>query len=235
MISIRQARIEDATGIAKVHVFILLSLLLAACNGINTQPTGNNSAGTSTTSIQTDTTPAIIAIGNFHEYPLPQSHSGLMRPAIDHEGRLWFGEMGHNYLAVFDPRTQTFQQMTPPHGHSGIMGVAVAPDDTIWFAEQYANYIGHYFPSSGQYRIYALPTLTIPDPGNAVKTLSLPSAPNDIALDTHGEVWFTELNADSLGRLDTATGNIRQYPLSAKKSIQTLDPYGITVDQQGMV
>jgi virginiamycin B lyase len=235
MITIRQARIEDAAGIAKVHVFILLTLLLAACNGINTQPTGNNSSGTSTTSIQTDTTPAIMAIGNFHEYPLPQLHSGLMRPAIDHEGRLWFGEMGHNYLAVFDPRTQTFQQMTPPHGRSGIMGVAVAPDDTIWFAEQYANYIGHYFPSSGQYRIYPLPTLTIPDPGNAGKTLSLPSAPNDIALDTHGGVWFTELNADSLGWLDTATGNIRQYPLSTKKSIQTLDPYGVTVDQQGMV
>ncbi len=234
MITIRQAPIEDATGIAKVHVFILLTLLLAACNGINTQPTGNNSSATSTTSTQTEITPAIMAIGSFREYPLPQSHSGLMRPAIDHEGRLWFGEMGHNYLAVFDPRTQTFQQMTPPHGRSGIMGIAVAPDDTIWFAEQYANYIGHYFPS-GHYRIYPLPTLTIPDPGNAGKMLSLPSAPNDIALDTHGGVWFTELNADSLGRLDTATGYIRQYPLSTKKSIQILNPYGITVDQQGMV
>ena len=115
------------------------------------------------------------------------------------------------------------------------MGIAVASDDTIWFAEQYANYIGHYFPSSGHYRIYPLPTLTIPDPGNAGKMLSLPSAPNDLALDTHGGVWFTELNADSLGRLDTATGNIRQYPLSTKKSIQTLNPYGITVDQQGIV
>ena len=235
MISIRQALIEDAAGIAKVHVFILLTLLLAACSGINTPPTDNNSTGTSTTSIQTNTTPAILAIGNFHEYSLPQSHSGLMRPAIDHEGRLWFGEMGHNYLAVFDPRTQTFQQMTPPHGRSGIMGVAVAPDDTIWFAEQYANYIGHYFPSSEQYRIYALPTLTIPDPDSAGKMLSLPSAPNDVALDARGNVWFTELNADSLGRLDTATGNIRQYPLSAMKSIQTLNPYGVTVDQQGMV
>jgi virginiamycin B lyase len=235
MISIRQARIEDTAGIAQLLIFVLLTLILAACSGINTPPADINSTGTSTTSIQTDTTPAIMAIGNFHEYPLPQLHSGLMRPAIDHEGRLWFGEMGHNYLAVFDPRTQAFQQLTPPHGGSGIMGVAVAPDDTIWFAEQYANYIGHYFPSSGLYRIYPLPTLTIPDPGNAGKMLSLPSAPNDIALDTHGGVWFTELNADSLGRLDTVTGDIRQYPLSTKKSIQTLNPYGITVDQQGMV
>jgi virginiamycin B lyase len=210
-------------------------ILLVACGGTSIPSSSTVPIPPSTTNTQPTTTSAIMAIGSFREYSLPQSHSGLMRPAIDHEGRLWFGEMGHNYLAVFDPRTQTFQQMTPPHGHSGIMGVAVAPDDTIWFAEQYANYIGHYFPSSEQYRIYSLPILTIPDPGNAGKTLLLPSAPNDIALDTHGGVWFTELNADSLGRLDTATGNIRQYPLSAKKSIQTLDPYGITVDQQGMV
>ncbi len=121
-----------------------------------------------------------------------------MRPAVDHEGRIWFGEMGRNYLAYFDPRTQTFQQMTPPHGHDGIMGVLVAPDDTIWFAEQYANYIGHYFPTTGQYQVYSLPMLTKPDPSDTAKTLTLPRAPNDLALDAHGNVWFTELNADSL-------------------------------------
>ncbi len=158
-----------------------------------------------------------------------------MRPAIDHAGRLWFGEMGHNYLAVFDPRSQAFRQMTPPHGHSGIMGVLVAPDDTIWFAEQYANYIGHYFPNTGRYETYPLPTLRVPDPSNTGQAFTLPSAPNDVALDAHGDVWFTELNADSLGQLDPHTGIIQQYPLSAKRSVQTLDPYGVTVDPQGMV
>ncbi len=213
---------------------ILLTFLFIACSGTDTL-SSTSPINTSAANAQPTTTPAIMATGNFYEYSLPQSHSGLMRPAIDHEGRLWFGEMGHNYLAVFDPRTQTLRQMTPPQGRSGIMGVAVAPDNTIWFAEQSANYIGHYFPSSGQYQVYSLPTVTIPDPGDAGKMLSLPSAPNDVTLDTRGNVWFTELNADSLGRLDTHTGNIRQYPLSAKKSFQTLDPYGVTVDQQGMV
>lgn len=206
-------------------LLILLTLLVAACGSATNSPTNTQPA----------TTPAIMATGSFHEYSLPQSNSGLMRPAIDHEGRIWFGEMGHNYLAVFDPRTQTFQQMTPPNGHSGIMGIQVAPDNTIWFAEEYANYIAHYFPSTGRYQTYALPTLTIPDPSNAGKTLSLPSAPNDLAFDAHGNLWFTELNADSLGRLDTNTGNIQQYPLSATKSVQTLEPYGVTVDPQGIV
>lgn len=173
------------------------------------------------------------AIGTFHEYPLPQSNDGLMRLAIDHEGRLWFGEMNRNLLAVFDPRTRAFQQWTPPGGKYGIMGMLVAADDTIWFAEQYADYIGHYFPTTGQYQLYHLPWFTVPDPPG--KTLVLPVAPNDLALDARGNVWFTEMNAGALGRLDTHSGFIQSYPLADKKDAQALAPYGVTVDQQGMV
>lgn len=158
-----------------------------------------------------------------------------MRPAIDHEGRIWFGEMGRNYLAVFDPRTQTFRQITPPHGLSGIMGVEVASDDTIWFAEQYANYIGHYFPTTGQFQVYQLPTFKTPDPSNPGKKLTLPSAPNDIAIDAQGNIWFTELNADAIGELDPHTGSLKQYPLAGTNRTQKFTPYGITVDPQGMI
>jgi streptogramin lyase len=154
---------------------------------------------------------------------------------MDSQGRIWFGEMGRNYLAVFDPHTQTFQQITPPHGQSGIMGIIVAPDNTIWFAEQYANYIGHYIPTTKTFQTYSLPKLTVPDPSNPGKTLILPSAPNDLALDKHGNIWFTELNADSLGRLDPTTGHIQQYPLATSKSIQKFNPYGIAVTPDGKV
>src|SRR5712692_980454 len=156
---------------------IMLSLLLVACT--NTNPSSISAPiDTPTTSTQNASLAVITGKGTYREYPLPQTDSGMMRPAIDHEGRIWFGEMGHNYLAVFDPRTQQFQQMTPPHGRSGIMGIQVATDDTIWFAEQYADYIGHYFPTTGQFQLYPLPRLTIPDPGNPGKTLTIPSAPN---------------------------------------------------------
>ncbi len=187
------------------------------------------------TRTQPPTTSAVTATGQFREYPLPQSDSQVMRLTIDHEGRIWFGEMGRNSLAVFDPRTQTFQQMTPPHGRFGMMGMQVAPDDTIWFAEQYANYIGHYFPTMRQFQLYPLPTLTVPDPSNAGKTLTLPSAPNDLALDSHGDVWFTEFNADRLGRLDPRTGRMQQYLLAGNRTVQQLAPYGVTVDPQGTV
>ena len=213
---------------------LLLILILAACR--DTGPI-NNSANPSNTGPNNSQTPLspFIGRGTFREFPLPQSNSGLMRPAIDSQGRIWFGEMGRNYLAVFDPHTQTFQQITPPHGQSGSMGIVVALDDSIWFAEQYANYIGHYIPTMKTFQTYSLPKLTVPDPGNPGKTLILPSAPNDLALDKHGNIWFTELNADSLGKLDPTTGHIQQYPLAANKSVQKLNPYGIAVTSEGMI
>jgi virginiamycin B lyase len=179
---------------------------------------------------------AVVTVtGTFREYPYPRPDNEVMRPAIDHQGQIWFGAMGQNALVVFDPHTRTFQYLTPPHGHHGIMGVLVAPDDTIWFAEQFANYIGHYFPTTGHYQLYPLPWLSLPDPNHTGHARSLPSAPNELTLDAHGDVWFTEFNADSLGRLDPQTGHIRQYPLSARTSVQTLYPYGVSIDPQGMV
>jgi streptogramin lyase len=179
--------------------------------------------------------PVRLAARAFQAYPYPRPENEVMRPAIDHQGRLWFGAMGQNALVVFDSRTHVFGYLTPPRGRHGIMGVQVAPDDTIWFAEQSANYLGRYFPATGRYRLYPLPWLSIPDPAHPGQGRSLPSAPNELALDGQGKVWFTEFNADRLGRLDPRTGRMQHYALSAKASVQTLYPYGVTIDPHGMV
>lgn len=214
---------------------IALILLLCSCGPSISSTLSNSTSSTPIILHQPNTTPALMATGKFRAYALPQAKSGIMRPAIDHKGRIWFGEMGHNALAVFDPQSGEVQQMTPPHGADGIMGITVAKDDSIWFAEQYANYIGHYLPDTRQFKLYMLPTVTTPDPSDPHKILTLPLGPNDIALDAHGNVWFTETNADSLGMLSVQTGLFTHYRLTAHKSVQTLYPYGITIDRAGSV
>src|SRR2546423_15566326 len=105
--------------VACLAYLAFFSLFLVAC--ANTLPSSSSSSGAinmTATSSQSSPMPGIVGTGTFREYPLPQTDSGMMRPAIDHEGRIWFGEMGHNYLAVFDPRTEVFRQMTPPHGQN---------------------------------------------------------------------------------------------------------------------
>ncbi|MGH2508929.1 MAG: virginiamycin B lyase family protein, partial [Ktedonobacteraceae bacterium] len=168
-------------------------------------------------------------------FTLPQNDSGLMRPALDGQGHLWFGEMNRNYLGSFNAHNSTFWQQEPPRGQFGIMGIVAAPDNTIWFTEQYADYIGHYFPATGQYKTYPLPTLSLPDPSGTHKTLSLPSAPNDLILDKHGILWFTEINANAIGSLNTANGSIHHYPLTSAPNAKPLDPYGLTIDPQGTI
>ena len=205
--------------------FLCLLFLSTACADSSSVTPGNKASNSK----------RLTAIGSFIEYPLPRKGNGLMRPAIDSKGRLWFGEMSHNVLTMFDPHTQTFVETSPPRGAYSIMGITVAHDDTIWFAEQDANYIGHYVPTTKRFETYSLPTLHIPDPTNAKNILALPSAPNDIALDAHGNLWFAEMNADSLGMLNTHTGALKQYPLSHTQTVQTRSPYGITVDTLGMV
>ncbi len=232
-------RLRDAWFLLSVLLLGMLTILVLA-NIVSSQrgqetPAQSGTPPVSVTKTPSTTSSPIMATGEFREYPFPQSNSQVMRLAVDHEGRLWMGEMGRNALAVFDPRTQAFQEITPPHGRYGIMGIQVAADDTIWFAEQYANYIGHYLPTTRQFHLYPLPTITTPDPSNAGKTLTLPSAPNDLALDSHGDVWFAEFNVDRLGRLDPRTGRMQHYTVAGDRTAQQLAPYGVTVDPQGMV
>lgn len=211
-------------------LLIFLAFVLVACG--NTAILASSASASPTLQNQMTT---LAATGAFQEFALPQNNDGLMRPTLDGQGHLWFGEMNRNYLGSFDAHNSTFWQQKPPNGQSGIMGIVAASDNTIWFAEQYANYIGHYFPATDQYKTYPLPTLNTPDPSDRSKTLSLPSAPNDLVLDQHGILWFTELNANAIGSLNTVDGSIQQYPLTHMRNAQPLDPYGIAIDPQGIV
>ncbi len=212
---------------------VMLLVLVSACGDLSrTQTDTSNSTAVTQ---EAGALPATTAAGDFAEYPLPQARSGLMRPAIDHEGRVWVAEMGNNALAVFDPQTQKFQQTTPPRSKGGLMGVLVGPDDTVWYSEQFANYIGHYDPVHDHYQEFNLPAVKIPDPSDKNNTITLPSAPNDLAMDTHGDLWFTEMNTDSIGKLDTKTGKFTHYPLSRQATVQKYNPYGIAIDPAGSV
>src|SRR5437667_9667909 len=160
--------------VAYALLLLLLLNLLAACTPGTINTTSNQNQGQHAGSTDTE--------GTFAEYDLPQPRSGVMRPVVDLQGHIWFGEMGHNALAMFDPQTHQFQQFTLPNANAGIMGILVAPDNTIWFAEQNANSIGHYTPANQYFQHYSLPTVAIPDPDHANSTMTLPSAPNDLAI-----------------------------------------------------
>jgi virginiamycin B lyase len=58
-----------------------------------------------------------------------------------------------------------------------------------------------------------------------------PFVPHDPAFAPDGSAWYTAYGANTLGRLDPATGQIKEYPLPTPDS----GPHGLVVDRQGYV
>jgi len=56
--------------------------------------------------------------------------------------------------------------------------------------------------------------------------------PHDPAVGADGALWFTEQMANKLGRLDTATGNFKEYPLVEGKNS---GPHGLVADKDGNI
>jgi virginiamycin B lyase len=157
---------------------------------------------------------------------VPQANSGLMRPAVDAHGDIWFGEMNTNRLGRLNPRTDKIDVWTPPHADYGIMGIAIDAQNHVWFAEQNTGLIGEFFPTTETFKVFPTTPRTR-DHG--------PSGPQDLVFDQEDQLWFTELSADRIGRLDVTTGTLQEYPVPEAAQNALAAPYGIAVDQQGDV
>jgi virginiamycin B lyase len=149
-----------------------------------------------------------------------------MRPAIDSQGNIWFGEMSGNRLGRLNPQNGQVDEWTPPQAEYGIMGIVVDGEDYVWFAEQNAGSIGEFIPTTQTFHVYST-TPRSTDGGL--------SGPNDLLFDQHGMLWFTEMSAHRVGRLTVANGDLKEYPLPDDSSGTSSAPYGLAFDQQGDV
>ncbi len=157
-------------------------------------------------------------------YPLPPPVPGLMQPAVDAQGNVWFGEMSTNRLGRLDPTTGQVTTWQPPGGRNGIMQVVADLHGDIWFTEQVANYIGRFDPATQTFRTYALAQVN----GHT-------SGPQDLALDASGALWFTEVSAGRIGRLDPATGAVSAWDVPLPAAGTAAYPYSLAVGPDGTV
>jgi virginiamycin B lyase len=159
-----------------------------------------------------------------HNYSLNLPNPGVMQPAADQQGNIWFGEMFANALARLDPQTGAVSTWTPPDGRDNIMATAADRQGDIWFTEQAANYIGRFHPSTQQFKIYPL---------SQVRGLS--SAPQDLKFDASGNLWFTEVNGARIGRLNPVTGAISTWPVPSPAEGMPSLPFCLAVTSSGQV
>jgi virginiamycin B lyase len=165
-----------------------------------------------------------VRAAKIHMYKVTPPDAGLMLPAVDRQGNVWFGEMASNRLARLDAHTGTITAWLPPGGEDGIMGTTLDAQGNVWFAEQNANYIGRFDPARQTFRTFSLGS-------RKDQRVGL----QDLQFDASGKLWFTEMVAGRIGRLDPASGMIQSWAVPASSSGTPLYLFGLAVTQDGQI
>ena len=141
---------------------------------------------------------------------------------VDGEGSIWITLAVGNLLAKFDPADGSFV-MEPLPG--GIYPHTLRVDDRgrVWYTIAVSNHVGMYDPKSGQHEVIRMPARSF---GEEVTLRMIPffmwlseyvdldmgggeggglPVPYGIDFAPNGDVWFSQLNANRIGKIDPDT------------------------------
>ena len=203
---IRNMRLRRDGGFLLAVLLIggLTALILGAMGapGTTSKPTARTAGvTTSAAPLPTEQTSAPslpgVRLAHIRAWGTVPGNSGVMLPALDQQGNVWFGEMFTNKLARLNPQTGAITVWTPPNGRYNIMATAIDAQGNVWYSEQASNYIGRFDPATEKFTTYPL---------------GASAAPQDLVFDTSGRLWFTEFTSNGkIGRLDPASGAITTW------------------------
>jgi len=175
--------------------------------------------------------------------PIPVNADAYVAPhslQVARDGTVWITLCLGNKLAHFDPRTEHFdiypqQEGLYPHT------LRLDGRGRVWYTLAVSNQVAMLDPATGERRTYLLPARTwkeslavraVPwflwlgryvdlDPQRAGDGPELP-VPYGIDIAPDGGVWFSQLNAHRIGRLDPESGDIRviDTPFSAPRRLR---------------
>lgn len=152
-----------------------------------------------------------------------EMHVGPHSLQADPEGNVWITLAIGNRLAKFDPKDSSFVTEPLP---DGIFPHTLRIDDRgrVWYTIVVSNHVGMYDPATGQHEVIRVPARSfgeeitlrlLPvmlwlsqyidfDMGAGGEGAGLPM-PYGIDIAPNGDVWFSQLNAHRIGRVDPDT------------------------------
>ena len=157
----------------------------------------------------------------FYEIVVPEPgvaniHSIVSAP----DGTVWMAVQRTNKLAKYDPHTQQVSLFQASNRHTERGTMLGGSKSTVRIDDA-----GNVWCSGGP--------LVRFDPGSERFTEFWDEAPftYSIAIDTAGNIWFTELTRDQLGRYDTKTGRFSYWDVPSPPFPRRIfiDPDGLTV------
>jgi streptogramin lyase len=181
------------------------------------------------------------SVGQVTEFAIPTAHSGLEQIAAGPDGNLWFTESTGSQIGRITPTGQ-LTEFSVPAADGQPEGIAAGPDGSLWFTD---DGIGRITPA-GEITEYPVPTAD-GDPGEIVAgpddnlwftdddgigriTLSgqitqyaLPSPDFAVGItaEPDGDVWFTDVGSNTIGRITTGSGftrpgQVTEYPIPTR-------------------
>lgn len=108
------------------------------------------------------------------------------------DGDLWFTESAANAIGRFNPVTQKFDEsIAVPTSGSTPWAILLTPDKHVWFTERTGDKIA---------------TVDASDHVQEFPIAQPESYPEDLALGSDGDLWFTEMQTGDLGRINPVNG-----------------------------
>lgn len=138
---------------------------------------------------------------------------------------VWFVEKRTGKIGRLDPQASEIVEWQTPDTNSKPTGLAIHRygsvfNNTLFFTEYDGNRIGSLRYDSVSVK-WILKEFTIPTGS---------SKPVDIAVDGQGLVWFSESEANKIGRFDPWTAEFSEYPVEPRNK-----PLGVAVDKYNFV
>ncbi len=152
--------------------------------------------------------------GGSYNYSSPNSNVGLQGVAISPvDGTVWFAEAYAGKIGRIIPCNSSSCPVTensPPPGIvlQGIIQVAVDKNGIVWFTVHDGNEFGSFDPSTGDWKIFPIGYC----PDNYVLNCEF-GLPNAIAVDSTGQVWFSEHYSGRVARYDPSGGTLTEYKM----------------------
>lgn len=155
--------------------------------------------------------PATKEIREFQAPPLPDGKkAGAHTIRVDEKGQVWTS--GGPVISMFDPKTNNFKHYDVPQTYANTVG----QNGDQWFTSFRADGVIARVSKDGVLTKYQPPTK---------------GKPQRLDLDAEGNVWFSERQGNKIGKLDPATGVIKEYALPGPEA----SPYAIGVGKDRMI
>ena len=164
-----------------------------------------------------------IATGNYTMHKINATH--VTQSVLASDDSLWYidplGTQNNGVIGHYNPtdNSSSGRFVIPDEGITS--GIAIDKNGSLWVPLVVANgadKIVKFDPSTEKFSSYSIPT---------------PEArPAGTTFDRFGNIWFAEAGANSIAKVDPATGNITEY--KPKSPRQTLDePVAVFADPDG--